>query len=133
MQTGKPIIVLVDDSAAMRAFFEQVAAEADLVFHAYESAEASMSFLATRKPGLLFLNVMMPNRDGYSFLKELRRHELHASTPTVMISSKDYAQDRTAAGAARGGEGQVVPGGQDGAKSDRGAEEDGEPRGGVIA
>ncbi len=97
MQTGKPIIVLVDDSAAMRAFFEQVAAEANLIFHAYESAEESMSFLGTRQPGLLFLNVMMPNKDGYSFLKELRRNGLHASTPTVMISSKDYAQDRTAA------------------------------------
>ena len=97
MQTGKPIIVLVDDSAAMRAFFEQVAAEADLAFHAYASAEDSLSFLASRQPSLLFLNVMMPNKDGYSFLKELRRNELHATTPTVMISSKDYAQDRTAA------------------------------------
>lgn len=97
MQTGKPIIVLVDDSAAMRAFFEQVATEANLVFHAYESAEESMSFLGSRQPGLLFLNVMMPNKDGYTFLKELRRNELHATTPTVMISSKDYAQDRTAA------------------------------------
>lgn len=97
MQTGTPIIVLVDDSAAMRAFFEQVAAEANLVFHAYESAEESMSFLGTRQPGLLFLNVMMPNKDGYTFLKELRRNELHTTTPTVMISSKDYAQDRTAA------------------------------------
>ena len=97
MQTVKPIIVLVDDSAAMRAFFEQVAVEADLVFHAYASAAESLSFLATRQPNLLFLNVMMPNKDGYSFLKELRRNELHATTPTVMISSKDYAQDRTAA------------------------------------
>lgn len=97
MQTGKPIIVLVDDSAAMRAFFEQVATEANLVFHAYESAEESMSFLGSRQPGLLFLNVMMPNKNGYTFLKELRRNELHATTPTVMISSKDYAQDRTAA------------------------------------
>ena len=97
METQKPTIVLVDDSAAMRAFFEQVAAEAALVFHAYESAEASLSFLATSRPSLLFLNVMMPNKDGYTFLRELRRHELHANTPTVMISSKDYAQDRTAA------------------------------------
>jgi DNA-binding response OmpR family regulator len=97
MQTVKPIIVLVDDSAAMRAFFEQVALEADLLFHAYASAEESLSFLATRKPSLLFLNVMMPNKDGYTFLKELRRDDLHATTPTVMISSKDYAQDRTAA------------------------------------
>ncbi len=97
MQTVKPIIVLVDDSAAMRAFFEQVAVEADLVFHAYASAAESLSFLASRQPNLLFLNVMMPNKDGYSFLKELRRNELHTTTPTVMISSKDYAQDRTAA------------------------------------
>lgn len=97
MQTVKPIIVLVDDSAAMRVFFEQVAVEADLVFHAYASAAESLSFLASRQPSLLFLNVMMPNKDGYSFLKELRRNELHATTRTVMISSKDYAQDRTAA------------------------------------
>ena len=97
MQTGKPIIVLVDDSAAMRAFFEQVAVEAELAFHAYATAEAALTFLGTRQPDLLFINVMMPNRDGYSFLKELRRQPLHASTPTVMISSKDYAQDRTAA------------------------------------
>lgn len=97
MRAAKPIIVLVDDSAAMRAFFEQVAAEADLVFHAYDSAEASLGFLASRQPNLLFLNVMMPNKDGYTFLRELRREALHASTPTVMISSKDYAQDRTAA------------------------------------
>ena len=97
MQTGKPIIVLVDDSAAMRAFFEQVTAEADVIFHANESAEESMSFLGAHQPSLLFLNVMMPNKDGYTFLRELRRNALHVSTPTVMISSKDYAQDRTAA------------------------------------
>ncbi len=99
MQTGKPIIVLVDDSAAMRAFFEQVAVEADLAFHAYDTAEDALAFLGTRQPDLLFINVMMPNRDGYSFLKELRRQPLHATTPTVMISSKDYAQDRTVASA----------------------------------
>jgi len=97
MQAEKRTIVLVDDSAAMRAFFEQVAAEAELVFHAYDSADASLGFLAARRPDLLFLNAMMPNKDGYTFLRELRRLELHAETPTVMISSKDYAQDRTAA------------------------------------
>jgi twitching motility two-component system response regulator PilG len=97
METAKPTIVLVDDSAAMRAFFEQVAAEADFSLHVYESAEASLDFLAERRPDLLFINVMMPNKDGYTFLKELRGNALHGDTPTVMISSKDYAQDRAAA------------------------------------
>ena len=48
MDTAKPTIVLVDDSAAMRAFFEQVAAEADFALHVYDSAEASLDFLAER-------------------------------------------------------------------------------------
>lgn len=81
----------------MRVFFEQVAVESDFELHAYDSAEESLNFLATQRPSLLFLNVMMPNKDGYTFLKELRRIELHFETPTVMISSKDYAQDRVAA------------------------------------
>lgn len=81
----------------MRTFFEQVAQEAGVDFHAYESADKSLDFLNQHKPNLLFLNIIMPNKDGVTFLKELRAHELHADTPTVMISSKDYAQDRTAA------------------------------------
>ena len=97
MHTAKRTIVLVDDSAAMRAFFEQVAVETDFELHAYESADESMNFLANRRPDLLFLNVMMPNKDGYTFLKELRSNALHSDTPTLMISSKDYAQDRVAA------------------------------------
>jgi DNA-binding response OmpR family regulator len=97
MQIAKPTIVLVDDSAAMRTFFEQVAAEAALTLLTFESAEDSLRFLETDRPSLLFLNIMMPNKDGFTFLQELRARELHAETPTVMISSKDYAQDRTAA------------------------------------
>lgn len=97
MDIAKPTVVLVDDSAAMRAFFEQVASEADFTLHAYDSAEQSLHFLAHERPSLLVINIMMPNKDGYTFLKELRRNALHQDTPTVMISSKDYAQDRVAA------------------------------------
>lgn len=97
MQTEKPTIVLVDDSEAMRDFFAQVAIEADFRLLAYASADASLDFLQHDRPALLFLNVMMPNKDGYTFLKELRGNELHSETQIVMISSKDYAQDRVAA------------------------------------
>lgn len=97
MQTSKPTIVLVDDSEAMRTFFAQVAEESDFELRAYESASESLDYLERERPSLLCLNIMMPGKDGYTFLKELRQHALHADTPTVMISSKDYAQDRVAA------------------------------------
>ena len=38
----------------------------------------------------------MPDKDGLTFLQELRRMPEHSDTPTVVISSKDYAQDRIA-------------------------------------
>ena len=97
MQTEQPTIVLVDDSEAMRDFFAQVAEEANFRLLAYASADASLEFLGSERPQLLFLNVMMPNKDGYTFLKELRSEDLHSETKIVMISSKDYAQDRVAA------------------------------------
>ncbi len=97
MQTEKPTIVLVDDSGAMRDFFVQGAKEADFRLLAYGCADESLDFLEHDRSQLLFLNVMMLNKDGYTFLKELRSVERHTETKIVMISSKDYAQDRVVA------------------------------------
>ena len=56
-----------------------------------------MDFLKENKPAILFMNIKMPGRDGLTFLKELRDLPLHKDTSVVMISSKDYAQDRSVA------------------------------------
>ena len=64
---------------------------------AFDSAEASWSYLENNRPDILFLNIMMPDKDGLTFLRELRELPLHNNTPVVMISSKDYAQDRSIA------------------------------------
>ncbi|MEM7540965.1 MAG: response regulator [Pseudomonadota bacterium] len=97
MATSQPVIVLVDDSDAMHAFFEQVAQETDIDLKLFRSAEDAMPYLSESRPDLLFLNIIMPNKDGFTFLQELRREPLHESTSTLMISSKDYAQDRSTA------------------------------------
>ena len=63
----------------------------------FESARSSWEYLEGNKPELLFLNIKMPGKDGLTFLKELRELPLHKDTSVVIISSKDYAQDRTIA------------------------------------
>ena len=92
-----PIIVVVDDSRSMRAFFERGTAQLNVELMVFESAVKSWTYLETNKPDLLFLNIKMPGKDGLIFLKELRELPLHKETTVVMISSKDYAQDRTVA------------------------------------
>jgi CheY-like chemotaxis protein len=94
MTAATPIIVVVDDSQAVRVFFERIATNVGVDLRTYASAAEAMSFLSERRPDLLFLDIIMPEKDGLTFLQELRRMPLHESTPTIMISSKDYAQDR---------------------------------------
>jgi CheY-like chemotaxis protein len=90
-------IVVVDDSAAVRVFFEKVAATLDVELKTFASASAALSYLSDHRPSLLFLDIIMPDKDGLTFLQELRRTPLHRETPTVVVSSKDYAQDRNTA------------------------------------
>lgn len=97
MPVNKPTIVIVDDSSTVRVFFERAVAPLDVDVKMFASANDAFEYLETNKPALLFLDIIMPEKDGLTFLQELRRLPLHEDTPTVVISSKDYAQDRVAA------------------------------------
>jgi chemotaxis family two-component system response regulator PixG len=97
MSLNKPTVVIVDDSSSVRLFFERVIAPLDVELEMFASANDAFMYLETHKPDLLFLDIIMPEKDGLTFLQELRRLPLHEDTPTVVISSKDYAQDRVAA------------------------------------
>ncbi|MFT4560864.1 MAG: CheY-like chemotaxis protein [Gammaproteobacteria bacterium] len=97
MPEHKPTVVIVDDSSTVRLFFERAVSPLDVNLEMFGSANDALEYLQTHKPDLLFLDIIMPEKDGLTFLQELRRLPLHADTPTVVISSKDYAQDRVAA------------------------------------
>jgi CheY-like chemotaxis protein len=97
MSDSKQTVVVVDDNATVRKLFERSTENLALDLHTYDSAKSSMEFLDENKPDLLFLDIIMPDKDGLTFLQELRKLPLHRDTPVIMITSKDYAQDRTVA------------------------------------
>ena len=63
----------------------------------YGNTDDAMAYLKDNKPSLLFLNIIMPDKNGLTFLEELRKLPLHSDTHVIMITSKDYSQDRTIA------------------------------------
>tara|TARA_R110000782_G_scaffold209214_4_gene297437 strand:+ start:5571 stop:5963 length:393 start_codon:yes stop_codon:yes gene_type:complete len=97
MSDSKQTVVVVDDNATVRALFERSTENLKLDLISFGSAEAAMEYLGENKPDLLFLDIIMPDKDGLTFLSELRRLPLHRDTAVIMITSKDYAQDRTVA------------------------------------
>ena len=45
------------------------------------------------RPDLVCLDVMMPIRDGFSTLEEIRRREHLGKTPVILLSAKGQDQD----------------------------------------
>ena len=97
MSKQKQTVVVVDDNTTVRALFERGTEDLAIDLVSYGSAAEAMAYLKDHRPDLLFLDIIMPDKDGLSFLRELRNLPLHQDTPVIMITSKDYMQDRTLA------------------------------------
>ena len=89
--------MVVDDSSTVISMFEHSIEPLNANLSTFRSAADSLAFLQANQPDLIFMDIMMPEKDGLTFLKELRDDPMHRDTKVVMVSSKDYAQDRMAA------------------------------------
>jgi len=90
-------VVVVDDSPSLATLFERAVVDMDISLQIFDKTSAAVEYLKDNKPELIFMNIKMPGKDGLATLKEIRKQPLHSDTPVLMISSKDYAQDRSIA------------------------------------
>ena len=82
-------ILIVDDEPSSRYGLRR-ALESKYRIAEAESAEAARDAFLTEKPDLVLLDVVLPDQDGFSFLKWLRGQG--ALTPVLMISALDAAK-----------------------------------------
>jgi DNA-binding NtrC family response regulator len=82
-------VLIVDDEPASRYGLRRALESRYRVVEA-ESAAAARSALATEKPDLLLLDVILPGEDGISFLRWLRQQG--QDVPVLMVSALDTAK-----------------------------------------
>ena len=85
------ILLIVDDEARIRALIEKYAA-----FEGYETESAENGMQAVemcrqRQYDLIILDVMMPELDGFSAVREIRKQQ---NTPVIMLSARGEEYDR---------------------------------------
>jgi CheY-like chemotaxis protein len=89
-----PTVVVVDDSATSLSLYQFSIQPLAINFIGFKSPAEAIPYLQDHQPDLLFLDIIMPGMDGLSLLRHLRSLALHRDTPVIMVTSKDYAQDR---------------------------------------
>ncbi len=97
MAEKMPTVVVIDNSPAVRKLFERSTENLAIDLQVFATAEESWAFLRDHKPDLLILSIILPGKNGLIFLRELRNNPLHQDTSVIMVSTKDYTQDRRAA------------------------------------
>ena len=87
-------VMVIDDSKTIRRTAETLLRrEGCEVITASDGFEA-LSMIADYRPGIIFLDIMMPRLDGYQTCALIKHHRVFRHTPVVMLSSKDGLFDR---------------------------------------
>lgn len=84
----KKVLVVDDDADLAKMLKVRILAEGYEFMGATEGREM-LEVLKTKKPDVILLDIMLPNMDGYSILREMRKHEEYADIPVIILSAKE--------------------------------------------
>jgi len=100
-------ILIVDDSASIRQVVGIALRGAGYnVIDACDGKDA-LSKMTGEKIHLIISDVNMPNMDGITFLKEVKKHPRYKFTPVIMLTT-EAGQDKMTEGRAAGAKAWVV-------------------------
>jgi DNA-binding response OmpR family regulator len=87
-------ILVVDDSVMMRALYKQTLARVANVSVRYASdGDAALAEIRAEEPDLVFLDINMPNLDGFEVLSGLRSSGTLERLKVVLVSTEGTAED----------------------------------------
>lgn len=87
-------ILVIDDSLTILAVFRKILRTAGYVVIEAPDAEQGLALARSEKPGLIFLDIVLPGMNGFAALRQLRRDPELQDIPVVMISGNEQATEQ---------------------------------------
>jgi CheY-like chemotaxis protein len=88
----KTVLIIEDEADAAELFAEMMRVSGFRVLKTSSSAPA-LSLVASEKPDLVILDIMMPEVSGLDILREMRQDPGLAGIPVVVVSAKSMPAD----------------------------------------
>ncbi|MEB3280013.1 MAG: response regulator [Lyngbya sp.] len=90
----RPLIACIDDSPVAAESIKQILTPMGCQVLSIQNPVKGLAQIAEHKPDLIFLDLVMPNANGYIVCKFLRNAPIFQDTPVVILTSRDTVVDR---------------------------------------
>jgi DNA-binding response OmpR family regulator len=86
-------ILVVEDDKYLRNAFRVMLTKAGFEIQLAADGDDAIAILATFHPDLILLDLIMPKRDGFSVLKEIKNNPLWKNIPVLIASNLGQKED----------------------------------------
>jgi len=87
-------VLCVDDAAADLGMIQKVVSSANLNVVSATNGKDAIQRAKSDKPDLIFLDILMPDMDGFAVMRELQKDPATKDIPVVFVSSKSQKSDQ---------------------------------------
>lgn len=87
-------LLLVDDEPGLREAVQAYLEDSNFAVEVASNARDGWELLQQYNPDLLISDIMMPQVDGYQFLKQVREDPRYKALPVVFLTAKGMTSDR---------------------------------------
>jgi signal transduction histidine kinase/DNA-binding response OmpR family regulator len=87
------VALVIEDDPASRDMIRRMLEANGWVVHVAENGRRGLEEMARVHPGIVLLDLMMPEMDGFEFVDEMHRNEVWKSIPIVVVTAKDLTDD----------------------------------------
>ena len=93
-QVNKPLVVCIDDSPMICETMGTLLVKAGYKFVGITEPLKAIAQILALKPDVIFLDLMMPNTNGYEICAGLRKLSMLKNTPIIILTSNDGMIER---------------------------------------
>jgi signal transduction histidine kinase/CheY-like chemotaxis protein len=92
LEPNADVILIVEDEPTIREMTRRQLEKDNWQVLEAENGIKALEILTSHQPGLILLDLMMPEMDGFEFVNELRKQPLWREIPVVVLTAKELTQ-----------------------------------------
>lgn len=89
---SKKILIIEDEATLQKALMDFLTQEQFEVLSALDG-ERGLELALSGNPDLILLDIILPKKDGYEVLEELKRNEKTKNIPVILLTNLESSED----------------------------------------